>query len=240
MASVLDSILSQVDGGTVDRMASQLGVSPGTVQQAMPAVLSTILGGLARNASQPEGAEAIHGALNRDHDGSLLDNLSGLLGGGGGAADGGGLADLIGGGLGALLGGGGEAADRAGGGIDSGGRAAGGGGLLEQGGAILGHIFGGRQSGVASQVGHATGIDKGTAAQLLMMLAPIVMSYLGKLNRQRGLDSGGLADVLGGARQEAQESSIGGMLGSILDADHDGSVIDDLGGMLGGLLGGKR
>lgn len=236
MASLLDSILSQVDSGTVDQMAGQLGVSPGTVQQAMPAVLSTILGGLARNASEPAGAEAIHGALNRDHDGSLLENLSGLLGGGGG----GGLGDLLGGGLGALLGGGAEASDRADGGLSSSGRAPGGGGLLEQGGAILGHIFGGRQSGVASQVGNATGIDKGTAAQLLMMLAPIVMSYLGRLNRQGGLDSGGLANILGGAHQEAQQSSIGGMLGSILDADHDGSVIDDLGGMLGGLLGGKR
>lgn len=228
MASLLDSILSQVDDGTVSQMADQLGVDPGTVQRAMPTVLSTILGGLARNAAEPAGAEAIHGALSRDHDGSLLDNLSGLLGGAGG----GGLGDLLGGALGGLLGGGTS---------DSGGQpAAGGGGLLEQGGAILGHIFGGRQSGVASQVGKSAGIDAGTAARLLMMLAPIVMGYLGRLNRREGLDSGGLASVLGGAHSEAQQSSIGGILGSILDADHDGSVIDDLGGLLGGLLGGKR
>ena len=41
-----------------------------------------ILAGLARNAAQPEGADPLHGAVQRDHDGSLLDDLGGFLGGG--------------------------------------------------------------------------------------------------------------------------------------------------------------
>jgi hypothetical protein len=222
VAQLLDSILSHLDEGTVRQMAGQLGIDPATAQSAIPTVLSTLLGGMARNAADPQGAADLHAAVARDHDGSLLDNLSGLLGGDpvGSSGGGGGLAGLLGG--------------------DPAGNSGGGGGLLAQGAGILGHVFGGRQGGVATQVGQATGLDTGTAGRLLMMLAPIVMSYLGRMHRQQGLDPGGLAGILGGAHAEIQQSSLGGILGSILDADHDGSVLDDLGGLLGGLLGGKR
>jgi hypothetical protein len=39
-----------------------------------------ILSALARNASQPQGAESLHEAISKDHDGSILDNLTGYLG----------------------------------------------------------------------------------------------------------------------------------------------------------------
>jgi hypothetical protein len=39
-----------------------------------------ILAALARNASQPQGAESLHNAINNDHDGSIFDNLMGYLG----------------------------------------------------------------------------------------------------------------------------------------------------------------
>ena len=44
------------------------------------------------------------------------------------------------------------------------------------GGGILGHIFGNNQTQVAKEVSQKTGLDMGQVAQLLITLAPIVMS----------------------------------------------------------------
>ena len=86
---------------------------------------------------------------------------------------------------------------------------------------ILGHVLGGRQETVQTGLGQATGLDPAKAGTLLAMLAPLVMGALGKAQREKGLDTGGLA----------------GMLGSLLDRDHDGSVLDDIGGMIGKRFG---
>ena len=53
------------------------------------------------------------------------------------------------------------------------------------GGGILGHIFGTNQTQVAQEVSQNTGLDMGQVAQLLITLAPIVMSYLGKQNSSK-------------------------------------------------------
>ena len=42
--------------------------------------MSAILGAMANNASKPGGADSLLGALQKDHDGSILDNLGGFLG----------------------------------------------------------------------------------------------------------------------------------------------------------------
>jgi hypothetical protein len=241
MSGLFDQLQQHVGADTIGQLASQIGATPGQTQAAVSAAMPMLLGALARNSASPQGAAGILGALDRDHDGSLLDSLGGLLGG----ASGGGMGD-IGGILGGLLGGGAPA-----------GAQAGGGGMMDMGGAILGHIFGGKQGNVAATVGKSTGLQSGQILKLLALLAPIVMAVLGKQHRQSGgLDQGGLADILGGAFQKSaaqapasvtQGSGAGGMgdlLSSVLDRDHDGSVMDDLmeqgGGILGSLLGGPK
>jgi len=196
---LIDLVNQQLDDNAVSQLSQQLGVDPNTTRQAVPAALTALLGGLSHNASQPAGAEQLLGALSKDHDGSVFDNLGELLGGGG-----------------AHLG--------------------------QQGAGILGHIFGNRQPAVATQVGRASGLDGATAAKLLMMLAPLVLGALGRAQRQRGLDSGGLSDVLTGERNRVQETNPqhGGLLNVLLDRDGDGNIMDDLAGMAGGLLGGGR
>lgn len=242
MSSLFDQLSQHVNADTVSKIASQIGATPGQTQAAVSAAMPMLLGALARNSATPQGAAGILGALERDHDGSLLDSLGGLLGGASGS--GGGLGD-IGGILGGLLGGGSPAASQSGG------------GMMDMGGAILGHVFGGKQGNVASTLGKSTGLQSGQILQLLAMLAPIVMAVLGKQNKQSGgLDQGGLADILGGAFQQSaakappsvtQSAGGGGiadLLSSVLDANHDGSVMDDLmkqgGGILGSLLGGPK
>lgn len=251
MSSLFDQLSQHVNADTIGQIAGQIGATPAQTKTAVSAAMPMLLGALARNSATPQGAAGILGALERDHDGSLLDNLGGLLGGitggsGGSGGSGGGLGD-IGGILGGLLGGGSTGAGS-------------GGGMMDMGGAILGHVFGGKQGNVAASLGKSTGLASGQILQLLAMLAPIVMGVLGKHNQQSGgLDQGGLADILGGAFQKSAAQApasvtagagaggaggIGDLLSSVLDANHDGSVIDDLmqqgGGILGSLLGGPK
>lgn len=97
---------------------------------------------------------------------------------------------------------------------------------MANGSGILKHIFGGRQSNVENSVSGASGLDMGQIARLLPILAPIVMAALGKARK-----SGGAAATQGGG--------LAGMLSGMLDANRDGSPLDDLGRMAGGFFGKK-
>lgn len=105
-------------------------------------------------------------------------------------------------------------------------------------GGILGHILGNSQGQVAQQVSQQTGLGMGQVAQILMMLAPIVMGYLGKEKQTQGVDAGGLGGLLGGlmggGQQQAAASSGNPMMdmaSKMLDSDGDGSALDDIASM---------
>ena len=80
MSSLLETLTSQLGGGTLKQISQQLGTDESTTQKAVGAALPTLLTALSRNASKPGGAEALHNALAKGHDGSVLNNLSGLIG----------------------------------------------------------------------------------------------------------------------------------------------------------------
>lgn len=98
---------------------------------------------------------------------------------------------------------------------------------------ILGHILGGNQGAVAQQVSQKSGMDIGQTAQLLITLAPIVMSFLGKKKQEQNLDAGGLQNMLGEQQQTMQSSGnpMMDMVSGMLDRDKDGSSMDDLASM---------
>ncbi len=104
-------------------------------------------------------------------------------------------------------------------------------------GGILGHILGGSQGQVAQEVSNQSGLGAGQVAQILMMLAPIVMSYLGQQKQQQGVRAEGLGGLLGGllgGAQPQQASSGNAMLDmatNMLDSDRDGSAMDDIASM---------
>jgi hypothetical protein len=104
---------------------------------------------------------------------------------------------------------------------------------------ILSHVLGNSQSAMASTLGQVAGLDAPKAGALLTMLAPIVMGALGQAKRSNGLDAGSLASMLGQEHQTLSASAPSG-LGSLLqmlDANHDGSVADDVMGMASKFLG---
>ena len=96
---------------------------------------------------------------------------------------------------------------------------------------ILGHVLGERRGDVETGLAQSTGLEPSAAGRLLETVAPMVMGALGKTQQQQGLDANGLSAFLGNQQQEAQSSApdVMGMLGSFLDSNKDGSVMDDVG-----------
>jgi hypothetical protein len=64
------------------QLSQQTGASPEQTNTAAQGIFSTLLGGLAKNAGSEQGATGILGALDRDHDGSVLNDIVGMLSGG--------------------------------------------------------------------------------------------------------------------------------------------------------------
>lgn len=217
MPALLDLLRQQIDDQTVQRISDQIGANPATTQRAMEAALPLLVGALARNADRsPEGAQALNRALEQDHDGSLLDRLNEVLGK---SSDGSSLADAASGVQGGLS-------------IDR---------RTVDGAGILGHILGGKRNAVELGLSRASGMDVRQANNLLPVLAPIVMSALGRLKQQRSAGAEGVTDLLRQERAQIEQETAGehegGLLG-FLDRDDDGSIADDV-ARIGGTLGGS-
>lgn len=77
-----DLFQGQISNVLVDQISNQFGIQDR--QQAETAVeggFTTLLNAISKNVSSPDGAQGLAGALERDHDGSILDDISGFLGG---------------------------------------------------------------------------------------------------------------------------------------------------------------
>ncbi len=81
--NLMDLVKSQLSGGVMDVLTSQLGngISKEQTSGAAENIMEVLLGGIARNAQSPDGANALNNALEKDHDGGILDNLQDILGG---------------------------------------------------------------------------------------------------------------------------------------------------------------
>lgn len=194
-------IQSQLSAGLIDQLSQQLGgVDKEKTALATTGILTSLLGAMAKNASTPDGAAALNNALEKDHDGSILNDVIGMVTGQSTPAN-----------------------NRA-----------------VNGAGILNHVLGSKQGGVADMVSQMSGLDSSKTGDLMTMLAPVVMGMLGKAKRENNLDASGISDVLGGfTKQQKDTNPMMGMLTKMLDADGDGSIVDDVLGMLGkGVMGG--
>ena len=157
----MTDMLEQLLGGQADRIGAQIGADQEQTRTAISAVIPSLIAGLSQEAERGSG---LRQAIAEDHDGSILDDLSGYLDG---------TASLSP-------------------------RTTNGAGILE-------HIFGGQQQSVERTLSSKTGLSLDSIAQLLPILAPIVMGMLGK-KTQSGTGS----------------------------SDGSGFGLDDLGSLLGG------
>jgi hypothetical protein len=207
MPGAVDSLLEQLTkSGAVEKVAGRLGVDPGKANAALASAIPALMAGLAKNAQRPDGAAALSSALDKDHDGSVLDDDS--------------YFDHY---------------------------------EEQKGDKILGHVFGQRQGAVQSEVSQLSGLTGGQGAELLKMLAPLVMGYLGKQKSGGGLDIGDLAKIVsGGGGMGDLAKMLPGGLGAMLGGDDDGPATAStpsarpaaksggLGGILGGFFKRKR
>ncbi|RKE95274.1 DUF937 domain-containing protein [Ichthyenterobacterium magnum] len=211
MAGILDLLNSDLGKTIISGVAGSTGQDQNKTGALLSMALPVLMQGMKRNASTPQGAEGLMGALNK-HDGSILDNLDGFFGGG----------------------------------VDD--------DAVNDGGKILGHVLGNKQQGVEKILSQKSGIDMASVGNILKVAAPILMGVLGKQTKQQQVQSpSGIENVLGGLLGGNSAKEEQSFLEKILDADGDGSVIDDvagmvlggaskksgLGGLLGGLFGGK-
>jgi hypothetical protein len=97
---------------------------------------------------------------------------------------------------------------------------------VTDGNGILGHVLGSKDASrqIASQAAAQTGISADVLKRLLPLAATMVM---GALARQRASTP---------APGTAASGGLGDMLGSMLDRDRDGSVVDDVASMIGKFL----
>lgn len=118
--------------------------------------------------------------------------------------------------------------------------------VQEDGGKILGHVFGNRQQNIQNALSKQSGMDASSVSQILKIAAPVVMGLLDKQQRQTSVrDASRLSNMLGGLIGGNFHNNKQSFIESILDADNDGSIVDDLAGAvlgknnnaLGGLLG---
>ncbi len=207
MSGILDLLSSDLGKTIISGVSGSTGTDQNKTSSVLTMALPVLMKAMERNAASPQGAEGLMGALKSKHDGSILDNLGGLFGGG--------VNEEV----------------------------------KTDGDKILGHVLGQRRQGVEQVIGQKSGLDAGSVANILKVAAPILMGVLGKQARQNNVSSqndlgGLLGGLLGGSSAKKEQS----FLEAILDADGDGSVVDDVAGMvlggskkkggLGGLLGG--
>lgn len=195
--NLLELLQNQLSEPVVSELSKTIRADKDQTVNAANGVFATLVSALSRNAAKPESGQSLMKALDRDHDGGILENLMGMIGGA-------------------------QPQTKTTNGL----------GILE-------HILGGKTNNVVQMVSKTSGLDFLKSAELLKLLAPIVMGTLGQAKRQNGLDLGGLSQILTGTVSQASKQREGmGLIEKVLDADGDGSVMDDLAGMGMKVLGG--
>jgi hypothetical protein len=79
MSSILDMLSGPLGGVLTQQVAGKIGADQGTTSKALAVAMPLLLSALAKNASNPQGAESLHNALSNDHDGGILDDVMGFI-----------------------------------------------------------------------------------------------------------------------------------------------------------------
>ena len=76
----MELLKGQLNDQLIGQLSQHIGAEPQQTASAAEGVFATILGGLANNAASEGGVNSLMAALDRDHDGSILDDLMGMVG----------------------------------------------------------------------------------------------------------------------------------------------------------------
>lgn len=199
----MQMLQGQLDDNLLGQISEQIGADPQQTATAANGIFASLLGGLANNATSEGGLSSLLGALDKNHDGSVLDDLPGLVGGllqsggqGSGAANGMGI-------IGHILGGQQEVVAQ---------QVSQSSGLNMNQVMKLLPVLAPIVMGVLGRAKNQGGLDLGNLANILMGSA------------QSGAQQSGMGDllgsvlggVLGGGQAPQQSQGGGGLLGNIL------------------------
>lgn len=187
---LMDLLQFQMSDRLLDGLSSGLGINDKQkTTVASNAAMSFLMNALSNNASDSSGLSALAGALDKDHDGSILDDIIGLATG---------STSL-------------------------------GNNRVLNGAGILAHVLGGKQNNVVSSLSNMSGLSSNQSLGLLMKLAPVVLNVLGRLKKQKAMDSNGLGDFLKTSQNNyKQQNQNVDLITKILDRDGDGNVMDEV------------
>ncbi|MDD2591869.1 MAG: DUF937 domain-containing protein [Erysipelotrichaceae bacterium] len=101
---------------------------------------------------------------------------------------------------------------------------------------MLKHILADKSDRVQTNVAKKTGLQTDQVSNLMTQLAPLLMGALAKQKREEKVDENGLQGLLGGLLNQGGGNDLMGMVSNLLDADDDGNVMDDVGGLLQGFF----
>ena len=207
--NLLDMIMSAQGGQTAQQAGAQLGLNQQQSQSAIAALLPAISSALKQNTASPQGLAGLLGALQGGQHEQYLENPQML-----------GQPQTV-----------------------------------NDGNAILGHLFGSKDvsRAVAGHAAQKTGIGADVLKKLLPLVATMAMGSLSKQTKAPTMQSAltglamqhlmggqkksGLGAILGAVtgansrqqRQTQQTHQQGmGIIGKLLDADGDGSMMDDI------------
>jgi len=153
--NIVDMLKSQIGGQIAGQIGKKFGESEQSAKTGIEAMIPTVLGGLLKQATAPGGAQKLDKALtDGGYDGSLLDNISGMLTGGGASGAGG------------------------------------------KGGDVMSMLFGDKVAMIAPILAKLTGMKPSSITSILGVVAPLIMSFLGKQKQSMGLDANGMASFL--------------------------------------------
>jgi hypothetical protein len=78
--NLMDILQGQLSDDVLNQLSDHVGADKEQVSTAATGIFSSLLGGLANNASSEGGLSALGSALDRNHDGSMLDDVAGMVG----------------------------------------------------------------------------------------------------------------------------------------------------------------
>lgn len=101
---------------------------------------------------------------------------------------------------------------------------------------ILDHVFGGSKQRVQSNLARQAGMDPSQVSGILSQLAPILLGALGQEKKRGHMGTGSILGLLTDGIGQGGNGGISAMVSGLLDADDDGSIIDDVSELLGGFF----
>lgn len=80
MNDIINQLLQQLGPQGISAISKQIGADENKTVNALGGIVPTLLGAMANNSQSEQGASGLLGALDKDHDGSILDDALGFIG----------------------------------------------------------------------------------------------------------------------------------------------------------------